>query len=241
VRERFLARDITENVRLPRTRKASAAMSIPTAEEVGALVHTSEGWFTAYLAVCFFGGLRRGEASVLQVGDWDFLRKELHVQRQVKFTDDGRTEIRGPKYGSDRTVFVPERLVTIVSEHIRLHVHDRGEDQDSTSTWLFPSSIPPDTPVHAATVGRAWRALRGKVGIDHRLHDARHIFAPGLIAAGCDVVTVQRGLGHSSAAQTLTTYSHLWPDASDRIRKAAGDLLDVALGSTAGGRRKNSI
>jgi integrase len=104
VRERFLARDITENVRLPRTRKTSAAMSIPTAEEVGALLHASEGWFTAYLAVCFFGGLRRGEASALQIGDWDFLRKELHVQRQVQFTDDGRTEVRGPKYGSERTV-----------------------------------------------------------------------------------------------------------------------------------------
>ena len=62
-------------------------------------------------------------------------------------------------------------------------------------------------------------------------------FASGLIAAGCDVVTVQRALGHSSAVQTLTTYSHLWPDASDRTRKAAGDLLDLALRSTADGLR----
>jgi integrase len=107
-------------------------------------------------------------------------------------------------------------------------------DQQS---WWFPSALRPDTPVHAATVGRAWRALRGKVGIEHRLDDARHFFASGLIAAGCDVVTVQRALGHSSAAQTLTTYSHLWPDASDRTRKAAGDLLDVALRSTADGLR----
>jgi class 3 adenylate cyclase len=44
----------------------------------------------------------------------------------------------------------------------------------------------------------------------------------GLIRAGCDVVTVQRALAHSSAAITLTTYSHLWPDANDRTRKAAG-------------------
>lgn len=31
------------------------------------------------------------------------------------------------------------------------------------------------------------------------LHDLRHFFASGLIADGCDVVTVQDALGHSSA------------------------------------------
>jgi integrase len=71
------------------------------------------------------------------------------------------------------------------------------------------------------------------VGIEYRLHDLRHFYASGLIAAGCDVVTVQRALGHSSAAITLTTYSHLWPDANDRTRKAVDELLDQSLGSTA--------
>jgi hypothetical protein len=61
----------------------------------------------------------------------------------------------------------------------------------------------------------------------------RSFYASGLIAAGCDVVTVQPALGHSSAALTLTTYSHLWPDASDRTRKAAGEMLDQALGAAA--------
>jgi integrase len=97
----------------------------------------------------------------------------------------------------------------------------------------------PDLPVHVATVGRTWRAVREKVGVAYRLRDARHFFASGLIFAGCDVVTAQRALGHSSAAQTLWTYSHLWTDASDRTRKAAADLVDLALPiiSTADGLR----
>ncbi|MGY1843015.1 tyrosine-type recombinase/integrase [Modestobacter sp. SYSU DS0875] len=49
-----------------------------------------------------------------------------------------------------------------------------------------------------------------------RLHDLRHFFAFGLIASGCDVVTVQRAIGHASATTTLNTYGHLWPDAYDR-------------------------
>ena len=47
-------------------------------------------------------------------------------------------------------------------------------------------------PAHAATVARWWRKVRDQVGIEYRLHDLRHFYASGLIAAGCDVVTVQR-------------------------------------------------
>ena len=37
-------------------------------------------------------------------------------------------------------------------------------------------------------------------------HDLRHFYAAGLIVAGCDVVTVQRALGHQSAVVTLLMY-----------------------------------
>jgi integrase len=57
--------------------------------------------------------------------------------------------------------------------------------------------------------------------VKYRLHDCRHFFASGLIHAGCDVVTVQRALGHSSPNVTLDTYGHLWPNAAGRTRTAA--------------------
>jgi integrase len=69
----------------------------------------------------------------------------------------------------------------------------------------------------------------------------RHFYASGLIRAGCDVVTVQRALGHSSAAVTLTTYSHLWPDANDRTRKAAGDLFAESVGTAADQLRTEDV
>jgi integrase len=50
-----------------------------------------------------------------------------------------------------------------------------------------------------------------------------------LIAAGCDVVTVQRALGHASATVTLNTYAHLWPTAEDRTRAAAASMLAETL------------
>lgn len=75
-----------------------------------------------------------------------------------------------------------------------------------------------------------WRATRRAAGLPNvRLHDLRHFYASDLIAAGCDVVTVQRAIGHSTASTTLNTYSHLWPAAEDCTRAAASDLLRVAL------------
>jgi integrase len=77
-----------------------------------------------------------------------------------------------------------------------------------------------------------WRATRTAAKFPHvRLHDLRHFYASGLIAAGCDVVTVQRALGHSTATTTLNTYSHLWPTAEDRTCAAAGALMKQALGA----------
>jgi integrase len=55
-----------------------------------------------------------------------------------------------------------------------------------------------------------------------------YFYASGLINAGCDVVTVQRALGHANASVTLGTYSHLWPNADDRTRKAAAAMFDSA-------------
>lgn len=71
-----------------------------------------------------------------------------------------------------------------------------------------------------------------------RLHDLRHFYASGLIAAGCDVVTVQRALGHAKPSTTLETYSHLWSSAEDKTRRAAATLTEGVL--TADGGRNGA-
>src|SRR5215467_189497 len=39
-------------------------------------------------------------------------------------------------------------------------------------------------------------------------HDLRHSFASNLLAAGVDVVTVSKALGHANVHITLVTYAH---------------------------------
>jgi integrase len=228
VADRRMPRDVTGRVRLPRARKASAAMTIPTTEQVGAVIQVAEPEFSALIAVCAFAGLRLGEASALKVSDVDFLHREIHVSRQVQWPGDGPAEIRGPKYGSERAVCAPDGLLTLLAEHVRQY-----RPGDDPGRWLFPNGRDETLPMHAGMVAYQWRIARGRAGLAYRLHDLRHFYASGLIRAGCDVVTVQRALGHSSATTTLHVYSHLWPDANDRTRRAAGDLLAASLGSAA--------
>ncbi|MGD0394527.1 MAG: tyrosine-type recombinase/integrase [Acidimicrobiales bacterium] len=87
-------------------------------------------------------------------------------------------------------------------------------------------------PPHQNTVGARWRSTLTKAGLEgQKLHDVRHFFASGLVSRGCDVVTVQPALGHARATTTLDTWSHLWPTAEDRTRKAAESMMIEALGS----------
>lgn len=225
-RDKMLAEDPTERIALPRRRRAEAAMVIPTPEQVGELLGCADDDFKAFVALAAFAGLRLGEDAAMQVGDIDFLHREIKVQRQVQRANGGEVELRAPKYGSERTVPVPKGLLEVLAEHVRLFVGG------APTAWLFPGEN--GHPWHQNSVGYRWRKTRESAGLDTlKLHDLRHFYASGLIAAGCDVVTVQRALGHHSATVTLSTYSHLWPDANDRTRKAADALFQMSTKSTA--------
>ena len=193
-------------------------------------------WFRPFIGLCAFAGLRLGEAAAIQFNDIDFLRRTVTVSRQVQRADRKEVEIRAPKYGSERVVFIPDGLVTLLAAHVEVvGVRPAG--------WLFVGVS--DGRPHQNTVGYWWRktlrdaVLRADTRKAHaedqgiKLHDLRHFYASGLIAQGCDVVTVQRSLGHSRATTTLNTYSHLWPTAEDRTRRAAAAMMNAVLSDSA--------
>jgi integrase len=147
------------------------------------------------------------------VGDVDFLRREIRVRRQVQGQTRATTRVIGPKAGSARTVYVSDELVELLSLQV---AYAWGDD-----AWMFGLG----TLLNRNSAGHLWRQTRDRVGLGaYTLHDLRHFYASGLIADGCDVVTVQHALGHSTPTITLNTYSHLWPKAEDRTRAAAASL-----------------
>jgi integrase len=250
--DRLIASDPTIGVVLPRKRRAEAAMSIPTNADVGLLLNAAEPpnrpksrpGFTAFVALCAFAGLRRGEALGVHVSDIDFLARTLRVTRQLqraKAADlasgkdlveaaAGITVIvRPPKYQSERTIYLPDELVAILAEQVRLHT-----PSGDAARWLFHED---GRPWHDNLVDYRWRSTRTDAGVTFKLHELRHYFASGLIAAGCDVVTVQRAMGHASATTTLSTYAHLWPTVEDKTRAAASGMAAAVLATQAGAIR----
>lgn len=216
-RDRFIATNPAEGVQLPRQRRAEAAMVLPTHEQVLKVLEASSDSFRPFVALCAFAGLRLGEAAGVQVEDIDFLRKRLKVTRQVQRTNGKGLEIRAPKYGSERTVYLPDELLTMLSEHIK--TLDASEPR-----WLFRGEGV--NPPHQNSIGYLWRSTCKRAGVEGtRLHDLRHFYASSMIAAGLDVISVQRALGHSRATTTLNTYGHMFPSSDELIRGAAGDAM----------------
>lgn len=216
VRDKVIREAPSDGVALPKVPRVEATMLIPTAEQVAqARESCPDPTFVGFIGVCAYAGLRLGEAAGLQVGDVDFLRREIRVRRQVQGQTRGTTKVIPPKAGSARTVPISDELVELLSRHVGAF-GTWGEEG-----WIFGVG----TLLNRNSAGHLWRQTRDAIDLEgYTLHDLRHFYASGLIAAGCDVVMVQHALGHSSPTITLNTYSHLWPKAEDRTRTAAASL-----------------
>jgi len=114
---------------------------------------------------------------------------------------------------------MPDELAAILRHH---------EELGHLSEWLFAGGE--DYPPHQNSIGHQWRLTQKRAGQSGiRLHDLRPFYASGLIADGCDAVTVRRALGHAKASTTLDTYAKLWPSGEDRTRRAASTLAQQVL------------
>lgn len=226
VRDRVIALDPSQGLVLPRVGKPEHWLTVATPHQVRAILEAADERFETLFSLAAFAGLRLGEAAAVRVNDIDFLHRTLRVRRQVQRAGQGLVEIRPPKYRSERLVFLPDELLEQLAQHIQRFL------RDDPNGWLFvqESGAPP----HQNTVGHQWRAACSRATVTGvTLHDLRHFYASALIAAGCDVVTVQRALGHARATTTLNTYAHLWTTAEDRTRQAASELMHTVTRASA--------
>jgi len=83
------------------------------------------------------------------------------------------------------------------------------------------------TPLHAATVTRAFQAALARAGLpDSRFHDLRHAAATFLLAQGMTLEDVKQLLGHSSITLTSNTYGHVLEQRQRQVAAA----MDAVLG-----------
>jgi integrase len=149
----------------------------------------------------------------------DFLRRTVRVDRQI--VDGGG--FGPPKTSASvRTIPLPQSVVDALAGHLQAF-------PASESGLIF--TRPSGAPWKRSSFSEHWIKARAATGTpdDVTMHSLRHFYASLLIRHGESVKVVQMRLGHATAAETLDTYSHLWPDSEDRTR----DAVDAVLGAPA--------
>jgi integrase len=179
-------------------------------------------------------GLRQGEAFGLAVDDIDFLRRVVHVRRQVKRLGNGLV-FGPPKGGQERDVPLPGSVALRLSAHIAefppvpVELPWRVLDGDPvTARLLFTngSSRAIKSSVFDTT---QWHPALRVAGIvkarENGFHALRHYFASVLLYDGVDIGALAEYLGHRDPGFTLRIYVHLMPDAADRMRAVVDNAL----------------
>lgn len=222
-------------IRLPRRSEHSAVeMVFLTPAEWNVLdgeIAKQAGGYCATLFRALAGtGMRWGEASALQVSDLsvDTSPPTLRISRATR-RDENSAAYVGPTKTrrSRRTISLPPKLAAELAEHV---------NGKAMTERIFTS--PTGNPIHHSNVRtRVWMpAVKGAQDVNAygplaltdspRIHDLRHSHASWLIAAGVDLLTVQRRLGHESITTTSDRYGHLGP----QQQLAAAAAVALAMG-----------
>jgi integrase len=176
--------------------------------------------------------MRRGEIVALRWADVDLDDGKIRVERSLEQTNAGLA-IKSPKTKAGRrTVSIPPSIVAELRDHWRQQQEQRlalGIGKAGTDDLVFArpdaSPWPPDS--LSGDWARTVRTLKlPKVS----LHSLRHTHVSQLIAAGLDVVTVSRRIGHSHPTVTLSVYAHLFGNTDEKAAEAVETALAGVLG-----------
>ncbi len=178
----------------------------PTPEELALIMaHASPHIVRAILlgAQC---GVRVGPCELFQLtwDDVDFSRGVLRV------------------HGSRKNLNAPWREVPIRKNLLPTFAAWKTEDEARGIRFLIHYRGRP-----VEKIGKAWRESLRRAGISRRIrpYDLRHAFATELIAAGKDMGTVAKLMGHSGPAMLLTHYQYVM---DSQKRAAVESLPDIA-------------
>lgn len=240
VGDRLIGTSPCAGVRLPPI--PDATYHIATPDQVHALYEALPERYRAVAYLAAGEGWRAGEIFGLELDGVDFLRREIHVRRQLKVLARTPPFLAPPKTRTSRRT---NELASLVGAALALHV-----EQFPPDPVIITDATDPRKPVRRAARllftrdgkpmprdqwSRIWRPAVATAGLPqgYGLHDLRHYFATVLIYGGANVKRVQMAMGHTTPMITLNTYVGYWPDALDQTRS----LVDAAL---SGGVRATS-
>jgi integrase len=178
-------------------------------------------------------GLRQGEAFALSPKDIDWLKRVVHVRRQIVIVDS-KLCFKPPKGEKERDVPLTDEMARRINDHTAA-----CPPVNVTLPWGDPDGKPVTVPLLVTTTARhaldrayfhrLWREARTAAGKpperQNGFHALRHFFASAELAGGTDIKTLSAHLGHEDPGFTLRVYTHLMNSAADKTRKVIDDAL----------------
>jgi integrase len=178
-------------------------------------------------------GMRRGELLALRWQDVDLDSGTVRVERSLEETKAGGLRFKEPKTKQGRRLItIPPSIITELRAHWKDQQERRlaiGAGKASADALVFPAWN--GSPRSPNSLSKEWKAAMTEAEIEVSLHALRHTHASSLIAAGVDVLTISRRLGHASPSITLDVYGHLFKNTDDRAAQAIEALFGKVGGS----------
>jgi integrase len=197
--------------------------------QIGEMLARLDGHALHPIVVVALGtGMRRGELCALRWRDVDLDAPAVRVERSVEETAAG-LRVKAPKSRHGRrSITLPGSAVGTLRAHRLRQIELRlalGAGRLGDDDLVF--AMPDGTLRSPDNLSRDWR--RAVIGLKLppvMFHALRHTHASALIAAGLDVLTISRRLGHGTPAFTLTVYGHLFSNTDLTAARA----IDAAMG-----------
>jgi integrase len=183
------------------------------------------------VALALATGLRRGELLALTWCDIDLDAGKLGVERSLEQTKAG-LHFKPPKTRHGRrAVSLSPWIVRDLRAHRKAQQEQRmrlGLGQLPNDALLFTNAV--SGPRSPNAMSKEWTRTAAQLKLPRvNFHAFRHTHASHLIAAGMDVLTISRRLGHGSPTITLGVYGHLFSNTDDE----AARIIEKAFGGIA--------
>lgn len=165
--------------------------------------------YYVFFCIAYFTGCRKSEIYALT---WNDVKDgSLHITKSLNQKLKGGDRTTPPKNKSSiRTIQIPMPLQSVLDEHYKRCQSMPNFNHD----YYICGGIKAlrDHAIDAAN--RNFATMAGVKRI--RIHDFRHSHASLLANNGINIQEIARRLGHADISITLKTYSHLYPQESER-------------------------
>ena len=166
-------------------------------------------------------GMRRGELLALRWKDLDLDGGKLRVEQSLEQTRAGlRFKSPKTKHGR-RSITIPPAVVADLRAHWKASQEQRlalGLGRSAPDDLVF--TMWDGSPRKPNALTNDWLRASAVTGRRINLHALRHTHASSLIAAGVDILTISRRLGHANPKITLSVYGHLYGNTDDKAAQA---------------------